>query len=528
MRPVPNLQWNLQLSRHKYTTNRYGIVEGDNAELGTVLMADAPISKKVYVHNPTSPRSARNDSKSTIVVTNPDRVRFEKLRADDQYDYEMHIDIAGMLPSTWKHAGLPPDGAFALISAHDLDDCYSDYDGFAILAMIACNLTMRHVALSDTGQKPAEVKMSPKLAKPPFPDGGVIDYDPPTITVKQWDELDEKRVVHVLSMLTRLFYRDDGETSERNWREQELRKAVIMYMSGTGGTDQFSNFTNLFMSLELAIGFAESMCITWDDVSHKYAARLHGDIVRRHVPMPVMRNSKFIRKCNKVLGNEAAGRICEYPALNNRFKHYVRHPRDVEYFSNNVKKIMEIIGRLRADAAYAILLGFVKLYGVENVPARVDENHRTSSVILGMVKDCLDRHSTGKLGDSVEDKIDELWLMVGNEAVQSIRCVYYDAASSLSAFGMLVKAAGILDTPDGAGDMRKLVHEHEDILQDWLEPSEHEPASEYDENTLCAGLESIAYDAVMWMDREFHAVHTILRAAECFRVLGVKHEPDVF
>lgn len=112
-----------------------------------------PIRKKVYVHDPTLPRSARTDSKSVIVVTSRNRVRFEKLRTDDQYDYEMRIDTGEMRSQKWQHAGLPPDGVFAAEYAHgSLDlprDLYSDYGGFAVLAAAACNLVMDRVALSD-------------------------------------------------------------------------------------------------------------------------------------------------------------------------------------------------------------------------------------------------------------------------------------------------------------------------------------------------------------------------------------------
>ena len=56
--------------------------------------------------------------------------------------------------------------------------------------------------------------------------------------MKLWDELDERRMTYVLGMLVRLFYWGDGETGEWPLHEQELRKATILYMSGTGGASQ--------------------------------------------------------------------------------------------------------------------------------------------------------------------------------------------------------------------------------------------------------------------------------------------------
>ena len=496
-------------SRHKYATNQYEMVGSNNVKPCKTRIAAVPISKRVYVHYPVLPRSARIDTKATIVVTNRDRVQFEKLRRYGQYDYKMKIDAAGMLPPTWKYAGLPPDGMFAPKLPHDHLHQYSDYDGLAILAMAACNLIMRKAALSNNGQKPAEAKVGLKPAKSMFYGNGLDDFQPPIATVDQWDELDEKCMVYVLGILVRLFYRGDRETGDRDRREQELRKAIIMYMSGTGGASQFANFTSLCMSLELAASFAKSVGIGPDDSIHKDTTRLLGYTIRGSDSMPAKPRSGLAKVCCKILGYEVVRRVEEYPKLNNRLKHYGSDA-DAEYFNSNVDNIREIMRRLRVDAAYVILLGLMKSYGTEGVPARADKNRRASSVILGMVGDCVDRHSADNLDCGVEEKIRRLRKMVENDTVKSNRRTYNDARSALGAFEMLIRAAGMLGAPDGADSIRTLVREYEDVLPSRLKPSESGLVRKYDEKMPHDWLVDVAYVVVVWMDRKFHAVYEML------------------
>ena len=484
------------------------------------------IRKKVYVHDPSLPRSARMNTKSTIAVTNQDRVWFEKLQKKDQYDYAIKIDAAESLPQTWRHAGLPPDGMFAprfpRYSYHKLRHLFTDYDRFLLLVTAACNLLMRELALSyhDLVQENAEVTL---------PGGrGLINIEPPKYTVSQWDALDEERMAHVLGMLVRLFYRGRDETGDRPRHEQELRKAVILYMGGTGGTYQFGNFANLFMSLELAVGFAESLGITWDDASHKRAARLRGHAAHWHGPAPVGRDSKLIEKCSKVLGNRMAGRICEYLALNNRLKHYGRHTGDAEYFNDSVMEIHETIRMLRIDAAYIILLGLVKLYEKPAPPALTSKAHHTSQAILRMIEDCVDRHGAGGVGGGVEEKIRVLREVVENDALKSHEVVYGNARSSLDAFEMLVGVAGMLDAPDGADGIRETVRKYEDILPKGLKPSEYGLSREYGENALHDGLVNIAHSVIVWMDGGFRAVYTLQHVARYGRTSSFRCDPAEF
>ena len=504
-------------SRYKYATNVREVVERNNANFIKVWIVDTPISKKVYAHDPALPRSPRTDSKPTIVVTNRDRIRLVKLRIDDQYDYEMEIDAAGMMPQTWKHPGLPPDGMFTPKFPHNphhkFKDRYSDYGGFAILAMAACNLVMRDVALSDNGSMPAEIKPSLRPGKPLRRYRGVVKAEPPIITMSRWDELDEKRMVCALAMLVHLFYRGDGEEGDRDLREQELRKAVIMYMAGTGGASQFANFTSLCMALELAADFAKSVGIRPDDKIHKAAANLLGDAVRGGGSTPAEPKSYLGKVCRKILGDGVVERVEEYPQLNNRLKHYGSGT-GIEYFNNNVDKITEIMRRLRADAAYVILLGLVKLYGTEGVPARVNENRHISSIMLGMVEDCVDRHGADGLDDGVEEKIRRLEELVENEAVKNRWGEYDTACSVLYTFRMLVRAAEMLDAPDGADGMRALVRECEDVLLDKMKPSKYELVGEYTDMAMHAWLVNIVHSAAMWMDDKFGIAIEMLHGAQ--------------
>lgn len=494
-----------------------------------VEIAAAPISKKMYVHDPTLPRSARIDSNSTIVVTNRNRVRFEKLRIDNQYDYEMNIDAAEVLPPTWKHAGLPPDGTFAPERKHDLDDplrnLYSDNAGLAVLAMAACNLTMGELALSDNGRKPAEVKASLKPAKP-LPPGESLTNFMRTENMQLLDELDEECIEHVLGMLVRLFYRDDGETGDRDWREQELRKAVILYMGGTGGTNQFTNFTSLLMSLELAVGFAKSKGMTSNDTAHKAAALLI-DAIRWSGIDPTKTDSPLVKSCRVILGDAMAGRVYEYTKLNNRLKHYGSESQ-TEYFNKNVKGIHDLMRGLRVDAAYVILLGLTKLYGTGSQPARASKASRTSRVVLGMIEDCLDRRSADEVNGNVESKIQYLMDFIENDALKSEKFTYDNSRLVLCTFETLVKVARMLDTPGSLAGVRALARELKDVLPDNLEPSKNRLDVEHDEEALHTWLKFIAYRAVRWMDDQFHHAYVILHIAQHGRESEVKCDPDRF
>ena len=495
-----------------------------------VEIESAPTSKKVYVHDPTLPRSARINSKSTIVVTSRKRARFEKLRRDDQYDYEMNIDAVGVWPPTWKHAGLPPDGTFTPEPMYNLDDplrnLYSDKGGFAILIMAACNLVMSDLALSDNDPKPAEVKASLKSAKP-LPSGTSLTDFVLTTNRQLWDELDEECMIYTLGMLVRLFYRDDGETGDRDWREQELRKAVIIYMSGTGGTSQFTNFASLCMSMELAAGFAKSVGIGPDDESHKGAAELLGSTIPSNDATPAAPESDLAKVCSKVLGEGAVRRVEEYPKLNNRLKHYGGY-KDAEYFSNNVNNIMEILYGLRADAAYIILLGLVELYGTGSVPVRAGKNHRMSSVILGMIEDCVNRHGAERVDGGVEMKIQRLMDFIENDTIKSEKVTYDITRPVLRILMMLVKAAKMLDMPDRLAGVCALVREYEDVIPDRLKPSEHNLDIEHDEKALRIWLVRITYDVVLFMDDQFHHTYGIMHIAQYGRESERKCDEAVF
>lgn len=504
----------------------------DGAESGGgVELSAARISTAVYVHDPALPKSARTDSKSTIVITNRNRVRFEKLRTDHQYDYEMKIDVVETHPATWRHAGLPPDGTFAPEYTHGsldlLRDHYSDYDGLAILAMAACNLVMCVVALSHHDRRPTKIEVEQELSKPLPPGKGLVNFRPPTTSMALWDELDEECMAYALGMLVRLFYRGDGETGERPWREQELRKAVILYLSGTGGTSQFTNFTSLFMSLELAAGFVRSRKIGPDDASHKHAASLLGCTIRRRGTDPAKSDSPLVKSCRKTLGDGMARRVRKYLELNNRLKHYGRDDSDAEYFNSNVKDIQETMRRLRSDAAYVILLGLVKLYGTRP-PARASKTSRTSQVILGMIEDCVDRHGAKGADGSVEAKIRRLMDVVENEAVKSEKAIYDSIRSGLSTLEMVARAAGMLCAPDGPERVREMVSEYENVAPDGLKPSKYGLVGEYGEKDLRVWLLHLAHTLVVWMDGQFSAVYVIRHVARYGRESDIKCDPGVF
>lgn len=315
----------------------------------------ASISKNVYVHDLAQPRSARTNSKLTLVVTNRSRVRLKKLRVDDQHDYEMKIDATDMLPGafghTWEHAGLPPDGEFVTENKDAAKwRLPPDFDELMVLVTTACNLVIPMAALSYYDQTPAKVEGRLESTKR-LPSDGTPFRMIYSETHKWHDELDERRMSYVLGMLVRLFYRAEDETDDRDWREQELRKAIIHYLSGTGGTSQFTNFTSLFMSLEVAVAFAKSRGIRPDDAIHKHAAALLGDAVRGSGIDPTKSKSKLVKTCLKTFSKAMAGRINEYSKINDRLKHYGSDTNDANYFNSS---IMGRMRRLRADAAYAI------------------------------------------------------------------------------------------------------------------------------------------------------------------------------
>ena len=495
-----------------------------------VEISGAPTSKKVFVHDPTLPRSARISSKSTIVVTSRERVKFEKLRIGDQYDYEMNVDAVGVWPPTWRHAGLPPDGTFTPEPRYNIDDplrnLYSDKDGFAILVMAACNLVMSNLALSDNDRKPAEVKASLKPAKPLPPNESLTDFVR-TENRQSWDELDEECMIYTLGMLVRLFYRGDGETGDRDWREQELRKAVIMYMSGTGGTSQFTNFTSLCMAMELAAGFAKSVGIRPDDEAHKGAAGLLNDAIQSNGTTNTAPESDLAKVCSKVLGKGIVERVEEYPELNNRLKHY-GSDKDAEYFNNNVNYIQRLMRRLRADAAYFIMLGLMKLYGTENPPTLPSKFSRASQVILSMIEDCLGRHGAKHVDGSVESKIRWFADFIEQDAIKSEKAGYDNKRLVLGTLETLVTAAGMLDTPDGLAGVRALARELKDAVQGDLKPSEYGLDIEHDEELLCAWLEDVTHSIVVWMDGQFHHMYVRLHVARHGRTSRVKCDPGIF
>ena len=503
----------------------------------------APIKVEVHVHDPALPKSARINSRSTIVVINRRRVRFEKLRRDDQYDYRMEVDAADVLPvacgHAWRHAGLPPDGTFMpkyMHNSHDpLQNLYSDADGFASLVMVACNLVMRRLALTYHG-RPPEVKMNFVPPKPSPPGWEWVNFVPGTWEPMLRDELDEERMVYALVMLVRLFYRRDGETGDRDVHELELQKAVMLYLSGTGGTSQFTNFTILFMSLELAVGFAKSKSVRPDDAIHKHAAALLGDAVRGGGIDPAGSESLLIKSCRETLGEVMTWRINEYRTFNNRLKHYLRpntdkdkdrEEEDARRFESTVKDIPELMRRLRADTAYSILLGLEKRYGTGNPPTLPGKFSRASQVILNMIEDCLGRHGAKHVDGGVESKIRWFADFIEQDAIKSEKAGYDNKRLVLCTLETLVKAAGMLDTPDGLAGVRALARELKDAVPDDLKPSEYGLDIEHDEELLCAWLEDVTHDIVLWMDGQFHHMYASLHVARYGRT-SRKCDPGIF
>ena len=341
------------------------MVKSDKVEI-----AAAHISMKMYVHNLAQPRSARVNSKITLVVTNRNLVRLKKLLVGAQHDYEMNIDVVDVLPEalghTWRHVGLPPDGMLVAKNENATERRLPPYfDELGVLAAIACNLVLSMAALSYYDQTPAKVegRLEPTERLPSGRSLLRMEYSE---TPKWHDELDESRMSYVLGMLVRLFYCGDVETGDRNCYEEELRKAIILYWSGTGGASQFTNFTSLFMSLELAVAFAKLMGIRPDDTTHKHAAALLGDAVRGSGIDPAKSRSDLVKTCLEILDKSMVGRINEYLKFNNRLKHRGHNVNEVKYVNNS--GIVGLMGRLRADAAYVILLDLEKSHGTGNPP----------------------------------------------------------------------------------------------------------------------------------------------------------------
>ena len=498
-------------------------------ESGKVEIAAAPISKKVYVHDLAQPRSARTNSKITLVVINRNHVRLKKLRVDAQHDYEMKIDAVDVLPEafghTWKHAGLPPDGAFVT----EKEDAAKwrlppDFDELMVLVTTACNLVMPMAALSYYDQTPAKVEGRLEPTKR-LPSDGTPFRMIYSETHKWYDELDEGRMSYVLGMLVRLFYRAEGEIVEQNWREQELRKSIIHYLSGTGGTSQFTNFTSLFMSLELAVAFAKSMRIRPDDEIHKHAAALLGDAVRGSGIDPTKSKSNLVKTCLKTFSKAMAGRINEYSKINRRLKHYGRDADDAKYFNSSITGRMR---RLRADAAYAILLGLEKSCGTGNPPALPSKFSRTSQVILNMTEDCMDRHGAERVDGGVDAKMRWLADFIENDAIRSEKAVYDNVCSVLRSLETLVKAARMLDMPARLAGVHALAREFKDAVPDNLKPSKMKLDVEHDEEALCAWLGYVTYSIVAWMDDQFRNMYMRLHVAEHGRTSEMKCDPDRF
>ena len=300
-----------------------------------------------------------------------------------------------------------------------------------------------------------------------------------------------------------------------------------MYVSGTGGTSQFANFTSLCMAMELAAAFAKSMRVRPNDDVHIGAAGLLGNTMRHSGATDAEPTSGLAKVCSKILGMGIVERVEEYPRLNNRLKHY-GCSKDAEHFTNDVGEIAEIMSRLRADAAYIILLGLVKLYGIDGLPAQVDESRRISSVVLGMVEDCVDRHGAGGLDGGVVEKIRKLEEMVENKYVMQCWGGSYTAHLMLDTFRVLVRAAGMLGAPDKADGIPALVRECEGFLPDKMKPSKYKLVGKYTDTALYAWLGNAAYAAVVWMDGKFGVAHEILRAARQGGASRVRFDRGVF
>lgn len=398
----------------------------------------------------------------------------------------------------------------------------SDKEGFMILAMAACNLVLRGPALSDYDNTPHKVEIERKgfdFSTKPF-----IDYTT-RATLKRWDVLDESRMMCVLDMLVRLFYKGDKEDGSRNAREQELRKAIILYMSGTGGTSQFANFTSLYMSMETAVAFAKSIGVRSDDELHKDASSLLDSVIINTGAIPIKRKSKLTKTCCKVLGNGIADRMEMYSTINNHLKHYLGG-QDGK-FLNNIDNIMEVMRGLRNDAAYVILLGLIKLYGQHTFLHKITKP-TDLQVLLNMIEDCVDRHCVEKVCGSVDAKIQRLRNLIENDAVKSNKDVYDHTRLVLDALNMLTKAARTSDTSDELCGVRKLVFKFECTMPDMYKPSKYGLVGEYDDVALYSGLLSITYCLVLDMDRQFGDVDTIIHLDKYGVGSGIQCKPGRF
>ncbi len=183
---------------------------------------------------------------------------------------------------------------------------------------------------------------------------------------------------------------------------------------------------------------------------------------------------------------------------------------------------------LRADAAYAILLGLEKLYGTGNLPAQMSKSDRTSQIILNMIEDCVDRHEEYNLDGDVKSKIQSLGKIVEDEAIKSVKIVYDDTQSVLGTLKMLVQVGEMLGAPGGCEGVRELVREYEDVAPDKLKPSEYGLVGEYGEKAIRIYLLHLAHRTVLHMNNQFGSLYTMIHIARHGRTSGIKCNPDKF
>ena len=118
--------------------------------------------------------------------------------------------------------------------------------------------------------------------------------------------------------------------------------------------------------------------------------------------------------------------------------------------------------------------------------------------------------------------------LVESEAVKSKKFIYDNTCSVLDTFRMLARVAEMLGAPDGLEGVRELMREYEDVAPDGLKPSKYGLVGEYGEKALRVWLLTLAYSEVLWMDDQFHIVHTTRHIARYGRTSRVRYDPSVF
>ena len=145
-----------------------------------------------------------------------------------------------------------------------------------------------------------------------------------------------------------------------------------------------------------------------------------------------------------------------------------------------------------------------------------------------MIEDCLDRHGAECGNGGMDAKLRWFTNFIEKDAIKSENAVYDNACLVLGELETLVKAARMLDTPDGLADVHALAHEFKEVVPDNLKPSKIELDVEHDEEELCVWLEYVTHGVVVWMDDEFHNMYERLHVARYGMMSEVKCEPGRF